>query len=260
MFRLYIDESGDHSYSNLGLPATRYLCLLGCIFDLEVYQRTFQPLIDGLKRTFFPHDPDDPVILHRTKLINKKGPFKVLQNAATENEFNARLLEVIRDTPFKIIAVVIDKRAHIDRYGDAAWHPYHYCLTAMLERYCGYLNFYNQKGDVLAESRGGKEDQQLKEAYKHIYESGVHYRAAAWFQNVLTSHEIKLKPKSKNIAGLQLADIIAHPAKQEILLERNCIPAIPNGFGQELCRVCQNKYNHHAYSGEVWGYGKKFLG
>lgn len=260
MFRLYIDESGDHSYSNLELPETRYLCLLGCIFDLEIYRRTFQPQLEELKQTFFPHDPDDPVIFHRTKLINKKGVFKALQNVAIEDEFNANLLRLVRDTNYSLIAVVIDKKAHIERYEDSAWHPYHYCLTAMLERYCGYLNFLNQKGDVLAESRGGKEDQQLKEAFKHIYESGVHHRSAAWFQKALTSHEIKLKPKNKNIAGLQLADIIAHPAKQEILLEKNCIPAIVQGFGQELCQAFSNKYNNHIFSGKVWGYGKKFLG
>lgn len=260
VYRLYIDESGDHTYAHLDMPERRYLCLVGCFFDLAVYRQGFQPQIEALKNKYFEHDPDEPVVLHRSKLINKKGPFKVLQNTTIEDIFNTELLALVQNASFSIIAVVIDKRAHIERYGDSAWHPYHYCLTALLERYCGYLNFTNQRGDVLAESRGGREDLQLKAEYRHIYETGVYHRSAAWFQKALTSREIKLKPKSKNIAGLQLADIIAHPIKQEILYEKGCIVAVNPGFGSQLCQVLAGKYNRQVYTGEVWGYGKKFLG
>ena len=31
-YRLYIDESGDHTWRQLDDPARRYLCLLGCFF------------------------------------------------------------------------------------------------------------------------------------------------------------------------------------------------------------------------------------
>lgn len=259
MFRLYIDESGDHSYAHLDLPERRYLCLVGCFFDLTMYQQTFQPRLEALKEKYFHHDPDEPVILHRKDLINKRGAFRVLLDAKIESAFNAELLALVRGASFTLVAVVIDKRAHTERYGEAAWHPYHYCLTALLERYCGYLNFTNNRGDVLAESRGGSEDRQLKEAYKHIYNSGVYYQPATWFQKALTSHEIKLRPKSKNIAGLQLADIIAHPVKQEILHEKGRIESVRGGFGQELCQALAGKYNRQVHIGQIWGYGKKFL-
>ncbi len=77
---------------------------------------------------------------------------------------------------------------------------------------------------------------------------------------MLTTHELKLKPKSKNIAGLQLADIIAHPVKQEILAEKGRIPAQEGAFGKQLCSCLKAKYNRQIYKGETWGYGKVFLG
>jgi hypothetical protein len=61
------------------------------------------------------------------------------------------------------------------------FHPYHYCLTAILERYCGLLNFVGGIGDVLAESRGESEDTQLKEAYKRVYKAGTRYREPEFF-------------------------------------------------------------------------------
>ncbi|MGQ9666008.1 MAG: hypothetical protein ACUVWB_01725, partial [Anaerolineae bacterium] len=104
--------------------------------------------------------------------------------------------------------MVIDKQAHINRYGNAAHHPYHYCLTVLLERYCGFLNHLHANGDVMGESRGGAEDQQLKAAYQSVYENGTKSHEPTFFQRALTSKELKLKPKSANIAGLQIADLL----------------------------------------------------
>ena len=260
MYRLYIDESGDHTFQNLTVAERRYLALVGCLFLLEEYQQTFQPSLEALKAKHFRQsDPDEPVILHRKEIVNKSGPFGVLASRETEAAFNDDFLSLLVESQFKVIAVVIDKETHISRYGDAAWHPYHYCLTALLERYCGYLNFINKRGDVLAESRGKAEDLQLKQAYQHIYRSGTNFRAPEWFQRALSSHEIKLKPKWKNVAGLQLSDLIAHPVKQSILAERGVVAARQDTFGQQICARLESKFNRQVYSGVIWGYGKIFL-
>lgn len=260
MYRLYVDESGDHTYKQLQLAERRYLALVGCFFELYKYQQEFQPKLEGLKANHFPQiDPDEPVILHRDDIVNKRGPFRVLLDPAVETAFNSHLLSFVAESNFKVIAVVIDKQAHIERYGDAAWHPYHYCLTAMLERYCGYLNFINKRGDVLGESRGKTEDSQLKQAYQHTYNSGTNFHSPDWFRKALTSHEIKLKPKLKNIAGLQLADLLAHPVKRSILAEKGIITAPEGTFGEQMCAHLTQKYNRQVYTGEIWGYGKIFL-
>ena len=227
IYRIYIDESGDHTYGKkeikrlrllkggkivadipfddypqLEQDEKRYLGLTGCIIEMEEYKNSFLPKMRDLKRKHFPHDIDDPVIFHREDIIFKSGPFCILRNPEKQNAFNEDLLKFFRDTNYIIITVVIDKKSHIDQYQEYAYNPYDYCLTALMERYCGLLKFNKSKGDVLAESRGGAEDRQLKETYRHIYNNGTRYRPKEFFQNVLTSKEIKLKPKEANIPGL----------------------------------------------------------
>ena len=258
-YRLYIDESGDHTYYKSEDPAKRYLGLTGIFIETEYYRITFQPEMEKFKQTHFPHNPDEPVILHREDIINRRGPFWRLRDSERERAFNEDLLQFIKEQDYCIITVVIDKSAHIERHGRAAYHPYHYCLAALLERYCGFLNFYNAQGDVLAESRRGTEDFKLKSAYRKLYKEGTWYRGSEFFQHVLTSSEIKIKPKSANIAGLQLSDLVAHPSKQEILIEEQRIGDPGDNFGKQICQCIQTKYNRQVYEGRIWGYGKIFL-
>lgn len=282
LYRLYIDESGDHTYGKkelgefkiklkekvvsipvnhypqLETPDKRYLALVGSIIEAEKYRTTFHPALESLKQKYFLYDPDEPVTLHREDIINKRGHFWRLRDTEQEKAFNNDLLAFLREMEYTIITVVIDKKSHIKRYQEFAYHPYHYCLGAMLERYSGFLHFYNAKGDVLAESRGGKEDNQLKEAYRSMYNSGTQFRKPKFFHDVLTSKEVKIKPKSANIAGLQLSDILAHPLKQEILLENNRLSNSGREiFGRKICEIIKEKYNN--YKEKIYGYGKVFL-
>lgn len=258
-YRLYIDESGDHTYYKLEDPAKKYLGLTGIFIETEYYRTTFQPEMERFKQEHFPHNPDEPVILHREDIINRRGPFWRLRDAERERAFNEEFLQFIDEQDYHIITVVIDKKTHIERYGKAAYHPYHYCLAALLERYCGFLNFYNAQGDVLAESRNGAEDLKLKKAYQKLYREGTKQRDSNFFQRALTSSQIKIKPKSANIAGLQLSDLLAHPSKQEILIEEQRINDPGYNFGKQICQCIQAKYNQQVYEGRIWGYGKVFL-
>jgi hypothetical protein len=111
----------------------------------------------------------------------------------------------------------------------------------------------------MAESRGGTEDRQLGAAYRTLYEGGTYFHDAAFFQRALTSKEIKLKPKQANIAGLQIADLLAYPCKQEILVAQGKIEDPGEVFGREICRCVAPKYNQRHYDGQVDGYGQVFL-
>lgn len=258
-YRLYVDESGDHTYYKLEDPAKRYLGLTGIFIEGEYYRTAFQVEMEKLKQKHFPHSPDEPVILHRADIINRRGPFWRLRDVEKEQAFNEDFLQFIKEQNYNIVTVVIDKKAHIEQYGEIAYHPYHYCLTALLERYCGFLNFRDAKGDVLAETRGGREDLQLKEAYRLVYKVGTQWRGSEFFQQALTSSEIKLKLKSANIAGLQLCDLLAYPSKQEILTEEGRIDDPGDKFGKQICQCIGTKYNRHVYQGRIEGYGKVFL-
>jgi len=254
-YRLYIDESGDHVYKKMSHPSHRYLCLLGCWFRGADY-RTFHIALEALKQEHLPHNPDEPIVLHRDDLINRRGPFGVLREPPRAEAFDSDLVGLIAKTDFRVVSVVIDKKGLVESYGSAAAHPYHLAMGFMLQRYGGYLNHINRHGDVLAESRGGREDRLLKDSYQRIYERGAWQQRAPFFQEALTTRQLKLKPKRANIAGLQLADVLGHPIKQHMLIESGLIDAEPGPFAGKLLEVAEGKFNRHLYDGRVEGYGK----
>lgn len=254
-YRLYLDESGDHVFKRLDEESHRYLCLLGCWFRGLAY-RPFHKALEQLKQAHFPHSPDEPLVLHRKDLINRRGVYGRLRDPLAGERFDSDLLALIKEAAFRIVAVVVDKKALADEYGTAAAHPYHLAMGFMLQRYCGFLNHINRIGDVLAESRGGTEDRLLKDSYARVYERGAWMVPAAVFQQALTSREVKVKPKTANIAGLQLADILGHPVRQSILIERGKTNSPLGPFAAKLLAVVNGKFNRHLYNGRVEGYGK----
>jgi hypothetical protein len=232
---------------------------MGMFIADDDYRTSFHPALERLKQDHFPHNPDEPVVLHRKDMINRTGPFWRLRHMEAERAFNAAFLQFLGEQDFRLITVVIDKKAHIERYGTAAFHPYHYCLVALLERYCGFLNRFGAQGDVMAEARGGKEDDQLAGAYRTLWANGTQFRSAEFFQRVLTSKEIKMCRKEQNIAGLQVADLLAYPCKQDILIENLRINDPGDIFGKQVCQCVAAKYNRRLGNDQVAGYGKVFL-
>ena len=255
--RLFIDESGDHTYKLLDDPSHRYLALLGVWFRQDPHYMAFTADLENFKRDIFVPRPE-PLILHRSDIINRRGPFGILRDGKVQARFNTGLLEVIKRANFKIICVIIDKMKHLDQY-IRPFHPYHYSLVAMLEPNSGWLNYMNAVGDVMAESRGREEDLQLSQAYNHLYQSGTRWFAREHLQRALTSKDIKIQPKKANIAGLQLADMLAHPIKQACLIEASLINDVGNVFGKRVMEIAERKFNINYRTGLVRGYGKVWL-
>jgi hypothetical protein len=251
---LYFDESGDHSYRDLNTVHRRYLALCGAIFREDDYRR-FQENWERMKKRFFNGDPDEPIVLHRSDVVNHKGIFSVLRDHARRAEFDAALVEIIRTTPFVGIIVVIDKEVHWRRYA-APMNPYHLCLVALLQRYCLWLG--SRRGDVMGESRGRREDRLLKAAYEALYESGDWYYDANFYQSRLTSKEIKLKPKHKNVAGLQLVDLLAHPAKLRCLINHGVAGVSESRYGEQVADCFWAKLRRKP-NGETKGWGEVFI-
>jgi hypothetical protein len=254
LHRLYFDESGVHSFGRLELPHDRYLALCGLVFEDAAY-RAFQEAWEKMKRTFFKGDPDEPIIVHRKEIMGRSGIFSVLEDDVRRSEFDAAFLEIIAATPFVGLIVVVDKAAWTRGSADRP-NPYHYCLVALLQRYCLLLG--GRRGDVMGESRGKVEDQQLKAAYEALYDGGDLHNRAEFYQARLSSREIKLKPKPKNVAGLQLADLLAHPAKQRCLLRHGVAAVQESQFGRRVADLFWQKIRQ-SNEGESKDYGEIFL-
>lgn len=257
-YRLYIDESGDHTYNLMHEISHRYLALLGVWFKQEPEYAGFADDLDKFKRDIFGFRPDKPVILHRSDIINRKGPFGLLRDEGIRQKFDEGLLALIEKAQFKMVCVIIDKQKHLEGYV-SPFHPYHFCLGAMLDRYSGWLNYKNAVGDVVAEVRGKEEDLQLKEAYRRVHGSGTLMFDHQHHQRALTSKEIKLSSKNANLAGIQLADVLAHPVKQALLAEKGQVPPPDGTFGSSLMKIVNPKFNCNERRGHQTGYGKIWL-
>ncbi|MEX0596929.1 MAG: DUF3800 domain-containing protein [Candidatus Paceibacterota bacterium] len=255
-YRLYIDESGTHQYKNSSVIKERYLGLTGVILSEEENVRVLQPNLRELKLVV-ASDTDNLPILHREDIVNKKGDFKKLFNSDTREIFNNKLFNIIESLNFIICAVVLDKTDNLEKYDESAFHPYHYCLNVLLERYVFFLEENNFKGDVMAESRGKREDRELREAYKNFYEDGTYYRDSSVIQHFLTSKKIKIKKKEHNIAGLELADLLALATKLDTLKAYGILDKLSENFCKEVIDKIQLKYRRNGDS--VIGYGKKLL-
>ncbi len=210
-YRIYIDEVGNNDLGNSGNDNHRYLCLTGVVFNLDYVKTTLTPDIEALKSKYFDSHPDEPVILHRKEMINKKHPFKILAHPKVEEKFNEEFLALLDKWEFKTITVLIDKLEHQKKYSTWRYDPYHYCMAIIFERFHLRLIEANITGDMMFESRGGKEDMRLKESYSKIFSRGTEWIDPKSIEKTITSKELKIKPKSANISGLQVADLLAYP-------------------------------------------------
>lgn len=256
-FRIYIDETGNSDLNSSDNPNHRFLTLTGVIFNLGYVRNVLHPEMEGIKTDILNQHPDNPIIFHRKKILNKKHPFEKLRDQKTEAKFNKEILQKLADWDYKVITILIDKKEHLESYKIWRYDPYHYCLAVLLERYLFFLEENNIQGDVLIESRGGKEDLRLKKSFSNLYQNGTDFIEPQKFQKFLTSKKLKVKPKIANVNGLQLSDLIAHPSRRQFLIHLNIIEKKKEIFGDKVIEVIQSKY--YRKGNKLYGYGMKKL-
>ncbi len=256
-YRLYIDESGDHNYPNDENLKGRYLCLTGIILDQDsnnILKSKIKALQDLVG------DDSEDTRFHADDIKSGRGIFGILHtNTEINSKWNSILFSIIQDVDFKICAVVIDKKEHKQRYGLAALHPYHYCLSIITEQYLNFLENKNGKGDIMAESRGKKEDRLLSNTFTNFYTEGNQFYSPEKIQSILTSKEIKIKTKSYGISGLILADILSLSVKFNILNSNTNIEGgMKNNFVKQLSDMIIDKYVCDE-NGKTKDFGQRFV-
>jgi len=254
-YRIYIDEVGNPDLESSDNPNHRFLSLTGVILELQYVETILHPQMEALKAKFLRSHPDEPVIFHRKEMLHAKPPFENLRDDKIRAEFDRSLLRLLDLWEYTVISVCLDKKKHKETYTTWRYDPYHYCLAVLLERFIFFLKRMNAKGDVMAESRGGKEDLRLKASFARLWENGTDYVAPKEFEEALTSKQLKVKPKANNISGLQLADLLAYPSRNEILKEQGLLQREFGPYTLKVIEILQKKYDQH--EGKL--FGKKFL-
>lgn len=257
-YRMYIDESGNSDIGTAAGENNRFLCLTGVIFDLEYVNSVFAKELEDFKSKFFGVNADNPIILHRKDIVNYRGKFNILKDQNIRDRFNQELFEKISNWQFTIISVLIDKKEIVSTYGEWAQHPYHFCLEVLLEKYIIFLKDKHAIGDVLIESRDKEDDRKLSEVYRNLYSNGTRFVNGEELRRFLSSVEIKIKPKSANIAGLQIADLLVTNIRNRMLIKYKLKQnENPDSFGNQLVNLIIPKIYKHGT--KIWGYGLKKL-
>lgn len=204
-FIIYVDESGDHSLESID-PDYPVFVLSFCIFHKDKYVNHLTPAIRNLKFATFGHDM---VVLHESDIRRKKGTFAHLSREPRET-FMTRLTDIISESDFQLVAVVIDKRELSNRYTQPA-HPYHLALEFGLERIYRLLKEAGQDDALtylVCEARGKKEDAELE--FRRIRDGTNYFHKRLPFDLIIAD-------KKTNSEGLQLADLTARPIGLSVL-------------------------------------------
>ena len=199
---VYVDESGDHSLASIDKDYPVFVLAL-CIFHKRHYAEKIIPAVEKLKFNYFGHDS---VVLHENEIRKQKGDFAFLNHRPTRDEFMERLSSIMDASNFILIACVVDK-ARVSKSGNADSNPYHIALGICLEALREFLAEKAQdqvKTHVLVECRGKKEDAELELEFRRICDGDNP-------GNRILPFDIVFADKKTNLAGLQLADLVARP-------------------------------------------------
>lgn len=199
---VYVDESGDHSLASIDKDYPVFVLAL-CIFQKRHYAEKIIPAVEKLKFNYFGHDS---VVLHENEIRKQKGDFAFLAHRPTRDVFMAGLSSIMEASNFILVACVVDK-ARVNRAAGAASNPYHIALGICLEALRSFLAEKGQdqvKTHVVVECRGKKEDAELELEFRRICDGDNP-------GNLVLPFDIVFADKKTNLAGLQLADLVARP-------------------------------------------------
>ena len=199
---VYVDESGDHSLASIN-PEFPVFVLALCVIHKRHYAEKIIPAVEKLKFNYFGHDS---VVLHEHDIRKQKGDFAFLSHLPTRLEFVRQLSSIMDVSNFILIACVVDK-ARMSKSEGASTNPYHIALDICLESLRGFLVEKKQdhlQTHVVVECRGKKEDRELELEFRRICDGNNPGLRQLPFDVVFAD-------KKTNLAGLQLADLVARP-------------------------------------------------
>lgn len=202
--------------------------LVNLNFAIRKIQNKFYP------NKQFPH-------LHYVDILNKRDLYSDLAiNPEKHTRLTGAIERLIKNTNFGAVYCFINKEKLILKYGNfdslnfptylrkirgnifpktkiVDYNLYFLSLRFLLERYHLFLTRKSGRGVIIAESRGDKEDLQLRDAFDSILRCGVGKLFATDLRCKIS--DIFIVHKKQNHAGLQLADAIIYPTYDGFVTE-----------------------------------------
>lgn len=208
---VFVDESGDHSLTPTNAEYPIFV-LAVVAFKLDNYLNEFLPSLHRLK---FMQFGTDSVVLHEREIRRRLGYFGGQFSAGQRASLIDALTDLVASANFKIIHVVIDKTA-LDQTATQVRSIYHLALQSAMTKLYDFLlseGCSNLPVSVLFESRGRTEDSELAAEFERLKQLSCESLD-------LRFHSVE---KRANVAGLQVADLVARPLGMKYLY-----PSQPN--------------------------------
>lgn len=209
---VYLDETGDHSLELIDKDFPVFGVVM-VVCEASVYVQQIVPAVSQLKFDYFGHEG---VVLHSREIRRAQGEFGFLTDPAKRPPFYERINHIMSNLDYQLIASFIRKERHKGRYGTAANHPYDLSMMFALERLLPLLESVGQtEVAIVAESRGKREDAELRLSFLQVVNNGTYYVSFQRFRQV--NFRLEFRKKDSNLIGTQLADLTAYPIARHVI-------------------------------------------
>jgi len=201
---MFLDESGDHSLDKIDNSYPMFV-LVGCIFDLDYYSEAIEPKVNELK---LKHFGKTDIILRSYDIGKQKRDFSCLVDKKKREIFYNDLNDLIKSIDFKIISAAIHK-SKLKYQNNNSDNPYNICFQFILKESIKFLDKTNEKLIFRIESREKHNDKKLIEIYQDFKLNDCEIVNKKEIASKFT--DLSFNQKIHNIAGQQIADLVAYP-------------------------------------------------
>lgn len=226
MYKLYLDESGKPTLSNLGVRIYDGIFSFGGIMVGTTAEDFIRTRGNQIRFKYWGHKSD--TVFHAYEIRRNEGPFSIFaSDHHRETEFRTDLLQYIRSSQFRLIWIGVNKPnwllanppvANVVRIAATKSPskqrkmllPYEVSLSQkVLEEvfriYLSHLMRKNYLGQVVVEAADKYQDQDILAVYNKILSSGFGRWTTAQIRDHLTG--VSFVTKKNRDAETQLADM-----------------------------------------------------
>ena len=213
-YHLFIDECGDQNLESFS-PSFPIFTLCGIIVRDDRLS-ALENEIKQLKQQFWG---DKKIILHSRDIRKCQNGFEILFDLDIKQRFyNAVNALLGRKDIYVIVCCSILKEPYIRQFGKLN-DVYGQSLSFVLERAIFYVDNQNPDGNgkinAIVERRGKREDRNLLNYYLQLLDKGTYWITPERMKSRMSCLDFKWK--SEDVAGLQIADLIAYPLTRHVL-------------------------------------------
>lgn len=198
--------------------------IVGLLVGETYYAKTVVPRMKALKKA---HGLNPSTPMHSRSIRRWEGEFSFLQDAPRRNALYEGINALIDGLRVRLYAVVIDK-VRLQKRFLVQLNPYDVSMSQLLSVICGPPRIVGANrpmvARIIAESRGKVEDRQLQSEYQNFRRGGLSGYGAKGIQyrrrqtvRRLFPERVEFAKKSKAIAGLELADLLAYPIGRAVI-------------------------------------------